>query len=317
VNGPASSVSLLLAGLFALAGVAKLHRPTPIAMAIRKLLPRRVTVRRRAVLLAAGLALGAIEVVLSVALVAATGRAAVAVSVAVVVLGLVFVAAVLVAIRRGAACGCWAALSTGPAGSAELIRAAGVVVLGLVLLAARAQDDRRPSVTVATVAGGFALGAAWAALARLAARLRPDRTRKARRNGEPPPSPMSISAFLRGPGGTRDRLAPAGPDSSALTGRVRRRVITELRRDPTVVAADQRAEAVGGLRWHDAAATLLPRPPHGAARPRVVSVTGPAGSLRVVQSPDGAVAVMGTLGGTPIMGVGGELREQSAPASAR
>jgi hypothetical protein len=83
-----------------------------------------------------------VETVVGVALVLVTGWAGVAVAAVAVALFASFVVVVVLAIRRGQACGCWASLSEGPAGGAELGRAVALVAAALVVLIARATGAR-------------------------------------------------------------------------------------------------------------------------------------------------------------------------------
>ncbi len=111
-------VALALAVLLACAGLPKLLRPGHVAGALRRVL-RRGRPRRTEVLLRWGRAVGAWELLLAAALLT-VGGVAVGVAVAVTFLG--FLGFVVAAVRRGASCGCWASLTEGPAGGAELGR---------------------------------------------------------------------------------------------------------------------------------------------------------------------------------------------------
>jgi methylamine utilization protein MauE len=114
----ADGVALALAVLLAGAGGPKLWRPGYVAGALRRVFGRGRDLRTP-VLRVFGRLLGAWEIALAAAMVFPGGRV-VAVSVALTFVG--FTGFVAVAIRRGASCGCWASLSEGPAGGAELAR---------------------------------------------------------------------------------------------------------------------------------------------------------------------------------------------------
>jgi hypothetical protein len=128
-------VALALAVLLAGAGVPKLLRPGHVAGALRRVFGRGRTLRAP-VLRRWGRALGAWELLLAAGLVA-VGGVAVAVAVAATFLG--FLWFVVVAVRRGASCGCWASLTEGPAGGAELGRT-GVLAAAAVWLAVAGWD---------------------------------------------------------------------------------------------------------------------------------------------------------------------------------
>lgn len=300
----ASSSALLLAAVFAVSGIAKLADPDPLALALKKILPRRLALgsaaRRRLRLVS--LAVAALEVAIVPAVLLATGAAARAVAAAVVGLGTVFVAAVVAAIRKGAACGCWGSLSDGPAGGAELVRAAGVAVLGAVILV----DPGRPEVGLATVAVALLLAAAWALAAGAAARLLPTPARHHRvsaPSGGHDRLRRAVVDFLRGPGGADRRRRPPRPPG-ALDGREREHVLDRVGADIAVQEALAIADDRGGLDWSGArVARIDPSQTAGVA----VNVAGPAGWLRVVQAPDGSVAVVARLGGTSYLGAEGRL----------
>lgn len=110
-------IALALAFLLVSAGLPKLLSPEHVAGALRRVLPRqRITMAR---LRLAGQLLGLWELLLAGALVM-IGGVAVGVAVAATFLG--FLGFVVAAVRRGASCGCWASLTEGPAGGAELAR---------------------------------------------------------------------------------------------------------------------------------------------------------------------------------------------------
>lgn len=110
-------IALALAFLLVSAGLPKLLSPEHVAGALRRVLPRRRITTAR--LRLAGQLLGLWELLLAGGLVM-IGGPAVGVAVAVTFLG--FLGFVVAAVRRGASCGCWASLTEGPAGGAEVAR---------------------------------------------------------------------------------------------------------------------------------------------------------------------------------------------------
>lgn len=124
-------IALALAFLLASAGLPKLWRPEHVAGALRRV-SGRFSPR---VLLVAGRLLGLWELMLAAAIVV-VGEAA---GLAVTVTFLGFLGFVVAAVRRGASCGCWASLTEGPAGGAELART-GVLALGAVYTAVAGWD---------------------------------------------------------------------------------------------------------------------------------------------------------------------------------
>ena len=108
--------ALALAGLLVSAGAPKLLSPGHVAGALRRVFgPRRSTHALRRY----GRLLGAWELLLAAAVVLVGGRVT-GVALAVTFAG--FLGFVVVAVRRGSSCGCWASLTEGPAGGAELAR---------------------------------------------------------------------------------------------------------------------------------------------------------------------------------------------------
>lgn len=119
-------VVLALAFLLVSAGLPKLWRPEHVAGALR-----RVFGPSAPALPALGRLLGLWELVLATAMIV-VGDVVVGIVAAVTFLG--FLGFVVAAVRRGASCGCWASLSEGPAGGAELART-GVLAAAAVFLA--------------------------------------------------------------------------------------------------------------------------------------------------------------------------------------
>jgi hypothetical protein len=181
MNGIALALAVLLAG----AGVPKLWRPDHVAGALRRVFGRGAP----AVLRRCGRLLGAWELFLALAVVlvggTGTGRL-VGLAVAVTFTG--FLGFVVAAVRRGASCGCWASLTEGPAGGAELART-GVLAAAAVSLAVTGWSplDLGPAAVgwalaflavtwLATVVGGWVAPVRSAKVARrLALRAAPTR----------------------------------------------------------------------------------------------------------------------------------------------
>lgn len=119
--------ALALAALLVSAGVPKLWRPGHVAGALRRVFgPRPAHVLRWW-----GRLLGAWELLLAAAAVFVGGRVTGA-ALAVTFLG--FAGFVVAAVRRGSSCGCWASMTEGPAGGAELART-GVLAAAAVFVA--------------------------------------------------------------------------------------------------------------------------------------------------------------------------------------
>ncbi|MFC4858463.1 MauE/DoxX family redox-associated membrane protein [Actinophytocola glycyrrhizae] len=109
-------VALALAGLLVSAGAPKLWRPGHVAGALRRVFGPRGSTHA---LLRYGRLLGAWELLLAAAVVFVGGPVT-GVALAVTFAG--FLGFVAAAVRRGSSCGCWASLTEGPAGGAELAR---------------------------------------------------------------------------------------------------------------------------------------------------------------------------------------------------
>lgn len=147
----APGLALALAALLVAAGLPKLVRPRHVARSLRRAFGSRPHLELL------GRLLGAWELVLAAALLTVPW-VAVAAAGAVTFLG--FAAFVVLAVRRGTSCGCWASLSEGPAGGAELARTGTLALAALGLLALRLTGART------TILGHAALGFSalgWAA----------------------------------------------------------------------------------------------------------------------------------------------------------
>ena len=120
--------ALALAVLLVSAGAPKLWRPGHVAGALRRVFGPRKGMH---VLRTYGRLLGAWELLLAAAVVLVGGRVT-GVALAATFLG--FLGFVVVAVRRGSSCGCWASMTEGPAGGAELART-GVLAAAAVVVA--------------------------------------------------------------------------------------------------------------------------------------------------------------------------------------
>jgi hypothetical protein len=244
-----TGVALALALLLACAGVPKLWRPDHVAGALRRVF-RRVD---PAALRRCGRALGAWELLLALAVVLVGGRL-VGAAVAVTFAG--FLGFVVAAVRRGASCGCWASLSEGPAGGAELART-GVLALAATAVAVTGWSPRAFGWDVAGWAVAL-LAATWLA-AVVGERVAPVRSAKVARRlalrAEPTRRGRALSrlAFLAGfvhvgTDAQRDRLLRALAAQQRGPVRVPPPIVT--------VRLDVGAEARGG-----SAAVSHPPPP--------------------------------------------------------
>lgn len=149
-------IALALAGLLVTAGLPKLWRPDHVAGALRRVFGQRLPIPA---LQRLGQLLGAWELLLATA-VLVLGGPATGGAVAATFLG--FLGFVVVAVRRGASCGCWASLTEGPAGGAELART-GVLACAATYLAIVGWSPRIGWESVGWAA--LFLGVTWGATA--------------------------------------------------------------------------------------------------------------------------------------------------------
>ncbi len=246
-----AGLALALAALLIAAGLPKLIRPRHVARAMRRAFGHRT----RLPLELLGRLLGAWELVLAAALLTVPW-VAVAAAGAVTFLG--FAGFVVAAVRRGTSCGCWASLSEGPAGGAELARTGTLALAALGLLALRLTGAEETAVGLAALGWTLAtLGLTWLA-AVVGGRLGPKPPEKVTRRLalQTPPTRLgrglSRAAFLAGwvhagtprdsrryvaalgaaevrkrapaPGASpHDRPSPATPGSATLRATSRRR----------------------------------------------------------------------------------------------
>lgn len=193
----AAGLALALAALLIAAGTPKLVRPRHVARALRRAFGHRT----RLPLEPLGRLLGAWELVLAAALLTLPW-VAVAAACAVTFLG--FAAFVVAAVRRGTSCGCWASLSEGPAGGAELARTSTLTLAALGLLALRLTGAGETGVGFAALGWACAtLGVTWLATV-LGGRFGPEPPEKVTRRLalQAPPTRLgrglSRAAFLAG-----------------------------------------------------------------------------------------------------------------------
>src|SRR4029453_12245134 len=133
-----------LAAVLIVAGVIKIVAPAYVGAALRRVSKSfaRRAARDPQEARRAGRTIGVVETSVGIALLLASGGLGVAVAVVAVTLFASFAVFVGLAIRRGSACGCWATLSEGPAGGAELGRAGALLAAALVVSVARVVGAR-------------------------------------------------------------------------------------------------------------------------------------------------------------------------------
>ena len=158
--------ALALAGLLVTAGAPKVWRPAHVAGALLRVFGPR---GRTHVLRRHGRLLGVWELLLAAAVVLVGGRVT-GVALAVTFAG--FLGFVVVAVRRGSSCGCWASLTEGPAGGAELART-GLLAAAAVYVAVTGWP---PGVTAAALGWAGVLLAAMVAAAVVGGRVGPVRS---------------------------------------------------------------------------------------------------------------------------------------------
>jgi hypothetical protein len=137
VSGLQEGAGLLVGALLACAGLLKLAYPRAFMRAVRRLLPARARWAQPAASIAAP-TVGTAELAIGVT-VASTPRLASPLGLAGVAAASLFttgfVVVVRIAIRKGAACGCWSSFSDATAGGGELARTLWLAAVSLALLA--------------------------------------------------------------------------------------------------------------------------------------------------------------------------------------
>jgi hypothetical protein len=249
----ASVIALVLAAVLTVAGTIKLVHPDVAAKAMRRISARLLDVDARRARIA-GRAVGTVEVAVALMLVL-PGAFAVAGAVAAVGLFACFLVVTVMAVRRGAACGCWGSLSDGPAGVHEVRRRVYFLVaaIGLASIRLACGPPEPPALVVA--ASMLALGVLAVSSAGLA--WRSSRTRST-------------------------------PGVRLVRGAERRRLRDVLRNDPAVVAMVEEIDPDARLDWPRIRASRKTDAPS-----TLVAVPGEGVNLRVVVVNDEAVTVIG------------------------
>jgi Methylamine utilisation protein MauE len=147
-----TGMATVLAAVLIVAGVIKIVEPRYVAAALRRISGRIAMRAARSEKEArrAGRTVGVVETLVGVALLVVTGWLGMVVAAIAVALFGLFVVVVELAVRRGIACGCWASLSEGPAGGAELGRAGALAAAAVVVLIGRATGARGVAWTAVT-----------------------------------------------------------------------------------------------------------------------------------------------------------------------
>jgi len=272
-----SGAALLLGGMLLTAGALKAVAPWYVASALRRVIR---SGSDRALRLA-GRLLGAWELALGAALLGTGGPDGVIVAALAVPTFAGFVGFVVLAIRRGAACGCWASLSEGPAGGAELGRAVFLAALAVDLFLLRHKSTyggvgvppSAPYVDVWRIDGhiaGLAHAAGWTSVAwacgllggaylatRIGAALLPVPTPRLRRQ-------LRMQAAPGMPGRVVEQLALLGGFVHAGTPGGRRRYLAAGQ--AAAASGDDVTSSYGGNgtsspNVHRSRMALPPRPP--------------------------------------------------------
>jgi hypothetical protein len=296
--------ALLLAVTLLVAGLLKARGVRAFAVAVHRLLPDHFP-HRRGVAVALAPAVCAVELALAVALLFAPWRAT-PVAGAVLALSCGFVLVVRRAIRMGTACGCFASLSDGVAGAAELARATGLAIIAGGLLAGDLTGHAATPWAVGSVAAGAVLAAVLCGAIWLAGRGSKSRA------GRPGWYATAVSGRVR----TNARAVPAS--FAELHGAERRRVLSAISAAPSLAVFEQwlagegltfdlRRSLVSRLSRPGAQTSLLITPPR---TPRLyVRLSVPWDGTRVVD-----VAVAAVADGRGVGVVGGVVRERVTAA---
>jgi hypothetical protein len=199
--------AVLLGALLVSAGIPKILAPRYAGSAVRRVV-KRTAVSSDETILAAVRGLGGFEVALGGTLLLVGGPVAVAAAGACLATMVAFTVFVVGAIHAGSHCGCWASLTEGPAGGAELARSGALVVVASGLLAGRATGhDQRPlhaGATGTAVTLALVLLAAVAVVSLVGGRLAPVRAPRVERQlaAQRPPTALgragAWAAFLAG-----------------------------------------------------------------------------------------------------------------------
>ena len=255
-----------LAFLVTFAGAIKVFRPRYAAASLRRVAARASGRSPSQLLLAAG-AIGVLEVVVGTLVPITTGAFGVCLAVALAALYLAFAGFTALAVRRGAACGCWGSLSDGTAGRAELGRRcvlAGVATacLGVRLIAGFEALLPLPwGVALAAIAVGA--GVASQAL--------------------PPTWRRTVDVAGFGVRTNADRPRPRN-----LATRERQALLASLRAHPSTAALAAALEPTQHLDWSAAIAVRSPE----AYGTTLVRVPGSDITLRIIVRGEEPVAVI-------------------------
>jgi hypothetical protein len=303
----ADGAGVLLAALLIVAGGLKIAQPVQFGAALQRLVPRPWLGSRLWRPRALARLVGALECGIGGALVVTTSGAAVAASVGSAVLFSCFVAVVVIAIRKGESCGCWASLSDGPAGGAELGRALwlGAIAWARVLIGSGTPSVGRPAVLAAA-----ALFAGMAISASIGASLRPVLPGKVR---EQPRPNLARTLFLLGAvvsNGADVKLA--SPQRQAVPVEALQDRVRQLRDDPTVLALHDFLDGHGRrLEWERATGYNRPLQPGQKAAKSALSIVVPSGSdgQVILVVPEGqSVAAFGHIPAATFVATDGKLK---------
>ncbi|HET9141635.1 MauE/DoxX family redox-associated membrane protein [Actinophytocola sp.] len=228
-----AGLAVLLGVLLFAAGVPKVVAPRYAGSAVRRVIRRR-DLASDTVILVGVRALGAWEIALAAALV--SGRWPVWIATATVLTFVGFLGFVVAAVRRGASCGCWASLTEGPAGGAEIARTALLLgYAGFVLVGRSLEYSGRTVAALGWAAVGFAGLMAAAAIGGLVAPVRAERVVRQLRYQAPASRTARFGVWLGFLGGFVHAGTDAGRRRYALArnapGRVGKRSLRRQRND--------------------------------------------------------------------------------------
>jgi hypothetical protein len=307
---------LVLLFLLLSAGLMKLATPKSFGYAVLRLLPDRFEPHGGLAKLAA-LLVGSTEVLTGAGLVWSFWSDHTWSDVAVVgalALYTGFVPVIVVAIRKGVACGCWSSLSDGIAGNTELGRSVALALMAALLAAWQFGGSSHRGWTWTSIPWAIALGAAVAAVAMLAGRVGPSGTRRA--DPAAIPTQRAFARFLLGHiSSTKARLASLPSGQLAPTDR--QRYLGAARSSPAVEVLE-RWLATKGIQIDWGAATTsettwnLPEAPPVRCAQLDFPVTGALKlSIALPLLDDGSlgeVVAVGTLEGAFFLSVKGAMR---------
>jgi hypothetical protein len=225
IDALTGGAALLLTGALLVAGLVKALGLRTFAVAVHRLLPVHLP-RRRGVATAFAAAVCVVEFALAVALVF-PHQTATPVAGAALALTVGFVLVIRRAIRLGTACGCFASLSDGVAGVAELTRAAGLAVIAAGLLAGDLTGHAVTPWSAGSAAAAVVLAAGLYGAIWLAGHV----------SRAPASRPGWFAATMSGRIRTTARSVPAG--FAEVHGSERRRVLSAISGAPSLAAFEQ------------------------------------------------------------------------------